>query len=114
MQAQVRTTSKGVSEEAEGRKLRRHPAAGGESERDTAELCPACPSTLWASANIHAFPSAIVLPKQEPKDHSLEKEKKKNDKEKKAAASLLPPPSPLPPLSSSDSLRAEEASGQHL
>lgn len=33
-------------------------------------------SLLQASANIEAFPSAIVLQKQKPEDHSFEKKKK--------------------------------------
>ncbi|KAK2904471.1 hypothetical protein Q8A73_011128 [Channa argus] len=81
-----------VSEEARGGKpytnITRQQSQ--ESERDTGELCEACPSTQEASANIHAFPSAIVLQKQKLKDPSLER---------KTAAQRLPPsPSlPLPP-----------------
>lgn len=41
-----------------------------EKERDTSELCMACPCTYRASSNIDAFPSAIVLPQQKPDNHS--------------------------------------------
>lgn len=50
-----------------------HYTAESDTEHDTVELCMACPCSQRASANIDTFPSAVVLPKQKPEDHSLEK-----------------------------------------
>lgn len=114
MQAQVFTLGylKGSEEETAHK---RYTAAELEKEHDTVELCMACPCTQRASANIDAFPSAIVLPKQKLQDHSLEKN-----------SSLTSPPSlpPSPSLIASDrhsdswnehfSWSWKDASGQHL
>lgn len=77
MQAQVFTLGylKGSEEETAHK---RYTAAELEKEHDTVELCMACPCTQRASANIDAFPSAIVLPKQKLQDHSLEKKQQPN------------------------------------
>lgn len=72
-QAQVFTAYKGYSRGSEEETVHKHYTAELEKERDTVELCMACPCTHRASSNIDAFPSAIVLPKQKPEDHSLEK-----------------------------------------
>lgn len=83
MQAQVFITHKSHWRASEKETIHKHYTAAESEECDTIELCNTCLSLQQVSANIDAFPSAIVLQKQKPEAHSLE--------EKKTAALHLSP-----------------------
>lgn len=73
MQAQVSITQKSYWRGSEEETIHKHYTAAESEECDTIELCNTCLSLQQVSANIDAFPSAIVLQREKPEDHNLEK-----------------------------------------